>query len=567
MLVRVGFTLVHLLIAFALNAQVVGLLVFNDSDLTQECYRSKSRVDTLSAYAHFSRCIANLHGRGYLEARVDSLSITPTHLMAYGHLGKIYHWASIDADSVSQQWLRSAGLRPSHLLNQPISPESVSELMYKATAYLENNGFPFASIELLKSEIQGNQLHSELKVYPGPLIRLDTLYLLGDAKISQRFVERHLGFRKDAPYSESHLAAFNSRLQSLPYIKAIRPVEVEFIPGRARVYSYLTNQQANQFSGLLGFISTPDQNPRIRFTGDLNLQLLNIFGRGESNSLQWQALDQGLQRLKIASRWHYIFGSSVGISTYFNLFRRDTSYVNLNPKVDITFPFSRGSASLGFDYRSTNALAAASGVGNSSTMLYTSSLSLGSQVYIDFPVKALWVKTAIGVGQRSEKNDGNEQDLSSVVGEFSGEIVGYFPLYHEHLVFKASLQGQWLTHIMQNASSSGFFENELYRIGGFGSLRGFNQESIITSAYAISKVELQLRIDRAINTFLFYDQGILSGYGIPNLAVQMPYGVGFGFQLASMGSLFSMSYALGNGMGEHLSFKNAKLHLGVTAKF
>jgi hemolysin activation/secretion protein len=200
-------------------------------------------------------------------------------------------------------------------------------------------------------------------------------------------------------------------------------------------------------------------------------------------------------------------------------------------------------------------------------MLYTSSLSLGSQAYIDFPVKALWVKTAIGVGQRSEKNDGNEQDLSSVVGEFSGEIVGYFPLYHEHLVFKASLQGQWLTHIMQNASSSGFFENELYRIGGFGSLRGFNQESIITSAYAISKVELQLRIDRAINTFLFYDQGILSGYGIPNLAVQMPYGVGFGFQLASMGSLFSMSYALGNGMGEHLSFKNAKLHLGVTAKF
>lgn len=567
MLVRVGFTLVHLLIAFALNAQGVGLLVFNDSNLTQECYRSKSRVDTLSAYAHFSRCIANLHGRGYLEARVDSLSITPTHLMAYGHLGKIYHWASIDADSVSQQWLRSAGLRPSRLLNQPISPESVSELMHKATAYLENNGFPFASIELLKSEIQGNQLHSEVKVYPGPLIRLDTLYLLGDAKISQRFVERHLGFSKDAPYSESQLAAFNSRLQSLPYIKAIRPVEVEFIPGRARVYSYLTNQQANQLSGLLGFVSTPDQNPRIRFTGDLNLQLLNIFGRGESNSLQWQALDQGLQRLKIASQWHYILGSSVGISTYFNLFRRDTSYVNLNPKVDITFPLSRGAASLGFDYRNTNALAAASGVGSSSTMLYTSSLSVGSRVYIDFPVKALWVKTAIGVGQRSEKNGGNEQDLSSVVGEFSGELVGYFPLYHEHLVFKASLQGQWLKHIMQNASSSGFFENELYRIGGFGSLRGFNQESIITSAYAISKVELQLRIDRAINTFLFYDQGILSGYGMPNLAVQMPYGVGFGFQLASLGSLFSMSYALGSGMGEHLSFKNAKLHLGVTAKF
>lgn len=566
MLVRVSSTIVSILFVFAVNAQVQGLLVFSDSDLVKECYSSKLSLDTLSVHANFSRCIASLHGEGYLEARIDSISISTTQLMAYGHLGKMYQWARIAADSVSQRWLQRAGVKPSRFLDKPLSPKLVGDLGNQVTTFLEDNGFPFASVTHSELQIHDNHFHSNLSINPGPLIRLDTLYLMGDAKISRGFIEQYLGFSRDAMYSESQLRAYDSKLQALPFVTSIRPVEVEFTPGRARVYTYLTNQQASQFSGILGFSSKPDENPRLRFTGDLNLQLLNVFGRGESNSLQWQAFDQGTQRLKVSSEWHYLFGSSIGVSSHFNLFRRDTSYINVNPKVSFNFPFSSGVVSLGFDYRSSSATSLANGIGNTSTFLYTAALTIGQPLDLVLPIKGYRAGATFAVGQRKEGEGVNSSNGSSVVGEISVDIVGYHPIYNDWLVLKAAMHGQVLNRISSDALGA-FYENELYRIGGFGSLRGFNQETIITPAYSIAQAELQFRVERSLNVFLFYDQGLLSIMDQDVSTIQSPYGTGFGFQLASAGGVFSMSYALGNGMGETLNFRNAKLHIGFTARF
>jgi hemolysin activation/secretion protein len=126
------------------------------------------------------------------------------------------------------------------------------------------------------------------------------------------------------------------------------------------------------------------------------------------------------------------------------------------------------------------------------------------------------------------------------------------------------MNGRRLAHI-NSAESAVFFENEIYRIGGFGSLRGFNQESILTPAYIISTVEMQLRMAGTINTYLFFDQGLVKGYDNPD--IQVPFGTGFGIQIASAGGLVNISYALGNGMGESMKFSNAKIHLGFTASF
>jgi outer membrane protein assembly factor BamA len=564
MVKSLSVALVNVLLSFAVNAQVVGVLLFDDQEQQETCFQSPVSFDTVSVFRNFSRCISTFHHQGYLEARIDSISIFDGKAYAFGYLGGRYQWATITADSLSKSWFQLAGISPSSLIQQPVSSESLGALASKTIGHLEDEGYPFASIQFSNINITENRFFADIQVNPGPLILLDTLYLLGDVRISRRFIESYLGFEKGAKYRESEIATYDNKLRTLPFADVIKPLEVEFTPGRARIYTYIANQRANRFSGWLGFTANPDQTPRLRLNGDVQLVLSNIFNLGEVNSLQWQAFEQGTQRLKLSSVWHYLFGTRVGVSSQFNLYRRDSSYININPKFDVRFPFSSWEAGFGIDLRASKAISTDGGLGSTSTLLYTVSLGMGQPLQQALPTRGFWTHTAFGVGHRSEEETSNQLDYSSVVGEVAGKLVGYYPIHSNLLVAKVDMNGRLLAHI-NSAESAVFFENEIYRIGGFGSLRGFNQESILTPAYIISTVEMQLRMAGTINTYLFFDQGLVKGYDNPD--IQVPFGTGFGIQIASAGGLVNISYALGNGMGESMKFSNAKIHLGFTASF
>lgn len=564
MVKRLSVALINVLLSFALNAQVVGVLLLDDQKQQETCFRSSVSLDTVSIYRNFSRCISTFHQQGFLEARIDSLSIEDSKTYAFGFLGNKYQWATISTDSLSNSWFQLAGINTSSQFHQPVSSESLGALASKTIGHLEDKGYPFASIQFSNINITENRFFADIKVNPGPLILLDTLYLLGDVRVSRRFIESYLGFEKGAMYRESEIANYDNKLRTLPFADVIKPLEVEFTPGRARVYTYIANQRANRFSGWLGFTTNPNQTPRLRLSGDVELVLSNVFSLGEVNSLQWQAFEQGTQRLKLSSAWPYLFGKRVGVNSQFNLYRRDSSYININPKFDIRFPFSFWEAGFGIDLRASNTISTEDGMGSTSTLLYTVSLGVGQPLQQALPTRGFWAFTAFGVGHRNKEETNNQSDYASVVGEVSGQLVGYYPVHGSLMVAKVKMNGRLLAHI-NSAESAMFFENEIYRIGGFDSLRGFNQESILTPAYVISTAEMQLRVAGAINTYLFFDYGLVKVSGTPDL--QVPFGTGFGIQIASAGGLVNISYALGNGMGETMKLSNAKIHLGFTASF
>ena len=123
------------------------------------------------------------------------------------------------------------------------------------------------------------------------------------------------------------------------------------------------------------------------------------------------------------------------------------------------------------------------------------------------------------------------------------------------------------------ANKSGFlenknlFENELYRIGGLKTLRGFDEESIAASVYAIFSLEFRYLFD--LNSYLhffvdgaYYEQPTSLAY-----ISDWPYGFGAGVNFETRAGIFSLTYALGQREGQPLQFKSAKIHFGLTAIF
>lgn len=569
--VRFIFLVSTLFICFPLHAQKgKGDIFFTPTHQNTKCPNSIKSTDSLSVAKYYSECIKSFHQQGFLEARIDSISIGFDRIVGFGFKGNRYKYVFANPDSTSIYWMRMSGLKKQRS-GAPVNVNDFVKTSEQLLSYMEKKGYPFARVSYQNSKYLGDTITVDIRVDPGPLIRLDTLYIMGNTKVSHQFIMSHLNFVKGNPYKSNSIERYDQRIKDLGFLKVIRPTEVEFVPGKVRIYSYLEDKPASQFSGLVGFASPNDGSSGIRFTGDINLRLTNIFKQGERNIVQWQSLGEGTQRLNLSSSWNYLFGSSVGFNAQFKLYRRDTTYLNINPKIDMDFVFANGNiVGLGFDFRKSSAVVASSNqnVANVSTSLYKLSYRTGLMAEDIFPTKYFWATATLGIGNRNGlKRPDDLSKSTSNVGELSSRILVYFPLYKPNVVLHLRFQGEMLESVSSSSQTVSFFENELYRIGGINSLRGFNQESIVTDKYGIGTVELQFRLKSLLNAYIFYDHSIVSNSQVSAYQFSWPYGVGVGFQMVSLGGILNFSYGLGKGMGEELLLRSAKLHIGYIANF
>jgi len=106
------------------------------------------------------------------------------------------------------------------------------------------------------------------------------------------------------------------------------------------------------------------------------------------------------------------------------------------------------------------------------------------------------------------------------------------------------------------------FSNQLYRIGGLQTLRGFNEQFFFTSSYFISQMEWRLFFEEESYLFAFYDQGFLH-----TERWQLPLGLGGGFSLLTNSGLFSFALAVGRSQDIPFELANMKIHFGYLSRF
>ena len=110
-----------------------------------------------------------------------------------------------------------------------------------------------------------------------------------------------------------------------------------------------------------------------------------------------------------------------------------------------------------------------------------------------------------------------------------------------------------------------FSENELYRIGGFGSIRGFNEESITANMNGILSLDYRFVPSEAFYIGLFGDYGFIENKRANINTSLLSFGTGISF-LTKMG-IFNLSYAVGKTENTSFDFKESKIHFGILSQF
>ena len=286
--------------------------------------------------------LGKLHARSYLEASIDTLVRKDSVIFAFLHLGSPYQWTQLEAGAIEKAYLESSGFRERLYRNKPFSFPEVRELQDNLLAYAENHGYPFARVWLDEFWIDGNAVSASLRMDKGQLVLLEGLELDGDVKISKAYISNYLGLRTGNPYDQSKVLRVKDRLRELPFLQAKSDPTVTFKGSRATVNLDLERKRASRFDFLIGVLPNSDQSGRMLITGTFNGEFQNQFGLGERIFAEFERLRPETQELNLAFNYPYVLDLPFGADVKFNLYRRDTTYLDLEYDLGIQYLFEGG---------------------------------------------------------------------------------------------------------------------------------------------------------------------------------------------------------------------------------
>ncbi|MGB0424343.1 MAG: BamA/TamA family outer membrane protein, partial [Flavobacteriales bacterium] len=279
--------------------------------------------------------------------------------------------------------------------------------------------------------------------------------------------------------------------------------------------------------------------------------------------LHWRRIQNGIQELDASFRYPYVLKTSLGLGGEIEVYRRDSTFSSARLRAELSYLFSFDQSISGFieSWTSNSLQSNFSANADVDITRYGSRLIIGKTDSRINPLNAHHLdiegsagfKTIPAIEDNSEDITG-EQYVLSFDASFRRKLVG-------ELGFGVLAKGgkKW-------DNTSFLAGNELFRIGGLNSIRGFNEEQFFAETFAVGGLELVYRLDRSTSIFGFFDQSWYQ-QNIDDKLEDRPYGFGAGLNLGSKAGQFKLIYALGSQNDSPILFREAKLHFGFINLF
>ncbi|WP_224744183.1 BamA/TamA family outer membrane protein [Pontibacter aquaedesilientis] len=542
--------------------------------LRQYNYRTQL-ADSLEASKEIRALVQRLHQDAYLLASADSSYQRGDTLHVKLHIGNRFDWAELRNGNLSEGILVESGFREKFYRHVPFKPAEYAKLQQRILDYAERNGYPFASVWLDSIQIKDNKISAALMVEKAFVVTYDSVQVMGGSKTQPKFLMRYLQLYPGQPYNQDQVLASQRMLTALPYIKMIRPPQVQFARDKARVIYFIEDRQANQLDGVVGFLPDPSRTGnKLLITGEANLNIRNIKGSGKQLGLQWRRVNRGSVILNGEYLHPNILGTPFELGTRFGLLKQDSSFITVQPRVQLAYNTIRyGRFSVFTEWRNSRILSTASpqslkalDLADARTNTYGLNYLWNNLDDFYFPRKGRLVELQLAAGKKKllrnpslEKEFYDTLELNTTQLSLGLRLENFFRLGKSSALL-ARLRGEALLNDQ-------IFLNDMYRIGGLASLRGFDEYFFYASAYGVGTLEYRLFTADDSYVLLFYDQGYYRSDLEQSKGEGLPLGVGGGISFSTGAGIFQLVYSVGKSEQQPMSLRASKIHFGITSKF
>ena len=528
-----------------------------------------------------------LRAQGYIGMGIDTVQYKPDTAIMYLYLGKQYKWKQLYTNITYASVLNQLGFN-----SKNITYPAILQLQQNILNYYQTKGYPFASTTLDSIELVNNTITGKLGINPGILYRIDSIRQYGTASISNTFMQKYLGIRNGSIYNKTTLDAIPKKLAELPYLQQQYNYNLTMLGSTAVVNVYLQPRKSNIINVLLGVIPVPNPNglavptnAKVFLSGDANILLNNMLGTGETLGLIYQQLSINSRRINLQYKQPYMFGSSYGADVLFEIYKRDSSFLNIDAQLGSTYNLSNNATGrLFIQYGKTNTFPDTATVRTTRKLGNTVDIQLlnlgftyklnntnysrnprrGNELAtnLTFGTKNILVNSAIGAIKSTTFNYNTLYDsIKRSTYQFKLLVQGaHYKSLTKTTVLKLNIQAALLL-------SQNYFRNELYQIGGFKLLRGFDEESQFCNQYAVGTAEYRVLIGGDSYLYAFADVGYTTNQLTVTPVNHTYLGTGLGINLGVKNGVLNISFAVGTRNDIPLSTRQAKLHFGYVSMF
>jgi len=533
-----------------------------------------------------------LQGKGFFTASVDSVGYAAAGATLRLYTGNLFHWARINTHGIEPALLSAVAWNDKAFSHRPLDFRQFQARQQGLLDYLENNGYPFAKVSLDSISLKNDEeVYATLKIDKGPLYKIDSIRIYGSAKISNEFLQHYLNIPNGSIYRKEKLAAIHKKILELPYVQEQEPWNLTMLNTGSVINLYLRPKKSSQINALVGFLpsSDPVLGNKVIVTGEATIDLKNALGGGETIGLNWQQLQPGSPRLNLLFQQPYLFNSPFGLNASFDLYKQDSSYINVNLMLGAQYTLSAHQNGSVFIQEMISSLL------NVDTLQVIASHTLPEEADVS-AVSLGMTYDFNNTNYRFNPRSGNELQFLGTTGikkvkenpqiaqlkDPSDTSFSFATLYdtvrkssYEFMVKLSAAHYFPLTRASTLKlgfnggvfSSPNTYRNELFLIGGYRLLRGFDEQSILASQYAVGTLEYRYLV--GLNSFLFtfldagWAKNDVPGYGLNNSYL----GAGLGMAFETKAGIFNISYALGKRNDTQFNFHDAKIHLGYVSFF
>ena len=419
---------------------------------------------------------------------------------------------------------------------------------------LEDDGFPFAAINIVSQEIEGKKLVLEFKIDSGKMVLIDKIHIKSEDDFSEKTILNLINLKVGERYNESKIRAIVPILSASNLYKTIRDPQLIFMDGKAELFIYIKKLKSSNADGYVG-LQQDRVTRKIQLNGYLNLELNNALNKAEYLNLNWKSNPDKTQNLRFNFEYPYLFNSPIGIEANVNLQKQDTSFVKTD--LDFGLNYIQPYFKIGLYNQFINSTILDKTTAFNITEFTKNVIGLNVVLKPQFESDLSFYKPKLSIKGgfysytsdtiKTKRSSSNYTYLINLEQRF--KFLNYF-----------SFNNQTGFHGL-NASYN-LSRNELVYFGGLKSVRGFYELELTGNEVFTVLNELEYQPISSLSFKLIYDysQFKFNGNNHTN-------SVGIGFGLINDNSILEISIANGVLNSNQLDFNTTKIHIGFKASF
>jgi len=504
--------------------------------------------------------------QGYLEGYFKEELEADTLLLVW-KFGSPFRWGIIKTGNVPEEIMETLG-KPGLNYSDPYF------WIDRALDYAENQGFPFAKLKMDSLTVKDSLIYGVVLFDSGPRITWDSLGISGESKTTVQYLQLASGLVPGGIFSQKELQKSTQTIRRSPYFTLLGTPELTFQTQQAKPIFTIQDRRGNIFDGVIGLLPNENEPGKVLITGEIDLRMYHLGGKGRDFSLLWQRLNVQSQSLEVKAKESFVFRSPLDVSVGFSLLKQDSSFVNRTFELDFGYRISDDGYLNFFTKRQAGDLITLGAL--SFGLELPSSIDYRWNQYgigidwnkLDSPIaprRGNRIQGTFSLGnKRILQNTGLPEELYSGLEESSAQYQGWFS-GEKHMFIKPAW-GMWVRGVAGFLQNQNLFLNELYRIGGLKSIRGFNEKNFYAKNVGYINLEQRLFFDQNSFLMVFADFGVIENpYNSPK--IDRPFSFGTGINLDTDGGLFSFVLAIGKSIAQPLSFTYSRIHFGYLARF